>query len=109
MAFRHSVVRTTLRRAFHSSLLLVLLVSLTGCAALNPFRSANTDVFRDQNMDFGAIRTVAVMPFANLSKDQLAGERVRDVFTTMLMASGAIYALPSGEVARGISSAGVAS
>jgi hypothetical protein len=53
-------------------------------------------------MDFGSIKTVAVMPFANLSKDQLAGERVRDVFSTMLMASGAVYAIPPGEVARGI-------
>ena len=59
-------------------------------------------------MDFGSIKSVAVMPFANLSKDQLAGERVRDVFNTMLMASGAIYSIPSGEVARGVAAAGIA-
>jgi len=59
-------------------------------------------------MDFGSIKSVAVMPFANLSKDQLAGERVRDVFNTMLMASGAIYSIPTGEVARGVAAAGIA-
>lgn len=75
--------------------------TLGGCAATG-------DVFRDTTMDFGSIKSVAVMPFANLSKDQLAGERVRDVFNTMLMASGAIYSIPTGEVARGVAAAGIA-
>jgi len=66
------------------------------------------EVFRDTTMDFGSIKTVAVLPFANLSKDQLAGERVRDVFNTLLMASGAVYVIPSGEVARGVAAAGIA-
>lgn len=74
---------------------------LGGCATQG-------EVFRDTTMDFGSIKTVAVLPFANLSKDQLAGERVRDVFNTMLMASGAVYVIPSGEVARGIAAAGIA-
>ena len=34
---------------------LLLLVALSGCAA-------PLDIYRDANMDFGAIRTVAVMP-----------------------------------------------
>lgn len=59
-------------------------------------------------MDFASIRTVAVMPFANLSKDQFAGERVRDVFIPMLMESGSIYVLPPGEVARGLSRLSIA-
>lgn len=75
--------------------------ALGGCAT-------TSDVFRDSTMDFGSIKSVAVMPFANLSKDQLAGERVRDVFNTMLMASGAIYSVPTGEVARGVAAAGIA-
>lgn len=75
--------------------------ALGGCATTG-------DVFRDATMDFGSVKSVAVMPFANLSKDQLAGERVRDVFNTMLMASGAVYAIPTGEVARGIASSAIA-
>src|SRR5690349_8205521 len=61
-----------------------------------------TDVFRDQRMDFGSIQTVAVVPFANLTRDQVVAERVRDVFINRLLASGAVYVLPVGEVARGI-------
>ena len=62
--------------------------------------------YRDPNMDFGSLQKVAVLPFANLTKDEKAAERVRDVFTNMLMATGGgLYLLPPGEVARGISRA----
>ncbi len=60
-----------------------------------------TDVFRDSRMDFGAIQTVAVMPFTNLARDQVSAERVRDVFINRLLATQAVYVLPVGEVARG--------
>lgn len=63
-----------------------------------------TDVYRDANMDFGSIQTVAVVPFANLSRDQVVAERVRDVFINRLLSTGAVYVLPVGEVARGIAS-----
>ena len=61
-----------------------------------------TDVYRDPKMDFGSIQTVAIVPFANLARDQVVAERVRDVFINRLLASGAVYVLPVGEVARGI-------
>lgn len=61
-----------------------------------------SDVYRDPNMDFGSIQKVAVMPFENLSRDQVVAERVRDVFINRLMANGAVYVLPVGEVGRGI-------
>lgn len=86
-----------------AAVLLVVVLALAGCAA---FKGADT--FRDPNMDFGAIHTIAVMPFANLSRDNVAGDRVRDVFTTALLATGAVYALPPGEVNRGIIKAGIA-
>jgi hypothetical protein len=60
-------------------------------------------VFRDGNMDFGAIQTVAVMPFQNLTRDNLAADRVRDVFINRLLSTGALYVLPVGEVARAVS------
>jgi hypothetical protein len=63
--------------------------------------------FHDPEMDFAALRTVAVMPFENLTRDQLAGERVRDTFFNSLLSTGAVYVLPSGEVARGIARAGI--
>ena len=58
-------------------------------------------------MDFAAIKTAAVMPFNNLSRDNLGAERVRDVFSGMLLASGAVYVLPSGETGRAIVRANV--
>lgn len=61
-----------------------------------------SDVYRDANMDFGSIRTVAVVPFANLARDQVVSERVRDVFINRLLSTEAVYVLPIGEVARGI-------
>jgi hypothetical protein len=75
---------------------LLILVS-TGCAT-----TSSKVVYRDPNMDFGAIQTVAVMPFNNLTRENVAGERVRDVFMTMLQATGGVYVIPPGEVARGI-------
>lgn len=77
------------------------LLSLPGC-------SSRSDLYRDQSMDFGAIRTVAIMPLANYSKEAQSSDRVRDVLATNLLASGGIYVIPSGELARGIVAANVA-
>jgi hypothetical protein len=83
-------------------LLAVLLVAAGACASSPP------EIYRDTNMDIGAIYTVVVMPFVNLSRDQLASDRVRDVFTTMLLADGRMYVIPAGEVSRLVSMAGIA-
>jgi hypothetical protein len=82
--------------------LLLAALALAGCAKVP------TRAFHDPNMDFGSIQSVAVMPFVNLSRDQGAGDRVRDVFSTSLLASGSIYVVPPGEVARGVQTGGVA-
>jgi len=55
----------------------------------------------DSNMDFGSVKTVAVMPFVGLTRDPVVAERVRDVFINKLLATGAVYVIPVGEVARG--------
>ncbi len=77
-------------------------VCLTACASAK----GASDVYKDPNMDFGAVKTVAVLPFTNLTRDQAAAERVRDVFVNMLQATGAVYVVPTGEVARGIMRSG---
>lgn len=64
---------------------------------------AADDVYVEPNMDFGSIQTVAVLPLQNLSSTNEAAERVRDTFMSMLLATGAIYVVPPGEVARGMS------
>ncbi len=89
-------------RVIHIALsLLVALASLTACGI-------HADIFRDEKMDFGAIQTVAVMPFVNLTHDYTGAERVRDVFINRLLATGAVYVLPVGEVARGVAKTEIA-
>jgi hypothetical protein len=82
--------------------LILMLCWLTACG------SATSNVFRDPNMDFGVIQSVAVMPFANQTREQTAGDRVRDVFVNKLLFTGGVYAVPLGEVRRGIMRAGLA-
>jgi len=85
------------------ALLIICTLSATGCSVFK-----TTDVFRDPNMDFGSIHTVAVMPFVNLSRDIAPAERVRDVFVTALLATGGVYVIPTGELNRGITRMGIA-
>lgn len=79
---------------------IVLLVSLVFAL---PACSKMSIPYHDQNMDFSGIETVAVLPFANLSGQRSVEGRVRDVFMNMFIATGGVYVLPAGEVARGIS------
>jgi len=73
-------------------------ILLTACAT-------TSDTYIDPNMDFGAIKTAAVMPFASLTRDPVIAERVRDVLINKLLSTGAVYVLPTGEVARGVARA----
>jgi hypothetical protein len=79
-------------------LICFILIFLAACAT-------TSDIYRDPNMDFGAIQGIAVMPFLSLARDNVVAERVRDVFINDLLATGAIYVVPVGEVARGVSRA----
>jgi len=89
-------------RHIRVGVLALALAALAGCAHRG-YR------YQDKNMDFGAIRTVAVMPFANLSRDNLAAERVRDAYASMLLSTGAVYVLPYGEVVRAVGKVGIPS
>jgi hypothetical protein len=82
---------------------LLALIFLGGCAEKGP-----GDVYHDELMDFASIQTIGVLPFTNLTADPMGAARARDTLTTMLMATGAIYVIPHGEVARGIARAGLA-
>jgi len=79
-----------------------LIVFLLGCAP-----GSSLTYYHDPQMDFAAVRSVAVMPFENLTRQTQAAERVRDVFANSLLATGAVYVIPSGEVSRGIARAGI--
>ena len=93
-------LNTTMSRTVRA-LSWALCISLAACAP------KLTDVYHDANMDFGSIRSVAVMPFVNQTREPLAADRVRDVFMTMLLSSGAVYVIPAGEVSRGVTRTGI--
>lgn len=90
-----------MRRLTLISILASLLILSAGCV------SDTGSVYFNPNMDFGAVQTVAVLPLLNLTNEDKAGERVRDEFMNQLLATQAVYVLPPGEVARGLSRAGV--
>jgi hypothetical protein len=81
-------------------LIYLSLIFLIACATTG-------DTYIDANMDFGAVKTVAVMPFTSLTRDPVIAERVRDVFINKLLSTGAVYVLPVGETARGVARAEV--
>lgn len=76
----------------------VILSQLAGCAS----QPKSEATYHDPNMDFGLVQSVGVLPFVDLSQTGKAGERVRDVFMTMLQAQVDVYVIPAGEVARSI-------
>jgi hypothetical protein len=76
------------------SFLLLFSLFLVSCG------TSSSNVYVDPNMDFGAVKSIAVMPFVSLARDPVVADRVRDVFINKLLATGAVYVLPIGEVAR---------
>jgi hypothetical protein len=96
MVFRGgSLMRVKKMLSRHKILLLFSIIALVACAG-------RRDTYIDPNMDFGAVKTAAVMPFVSLTKNPVVAERVRDVFITRLLSTGAVYVVPVGEVARGV-------
>ena len=84
--------------------LVLAVVMLTACGGGGPNISES---YHDPDMDFALLRSIAVMPFDNLTTDRLAAARVRNSFMTSLLATGVVYVIPSGEVVRGIKRAGI--
>jgi TolB-like protein len=74
---------------------LVIGTLLSGCGGVG-------QTYKNLNMNFAAVQSIAVMPFENLTSDDDAAARVRDAFMGMLQATEAMYVLPPGEVQRGI-------
>jgi hypothetical protein len=83
-----------------TSVAIALALALAGCSRHRTYTNAD--------MDFGSVRSVAVLPFWNLSKDPQGADRVRDVFTNALLATNAVYVVPTGEVARAVSRLNIA-
>ena len=91
------ITLTNIPRISMFFLILLALLSLTACAGSKSYSN-----YHDPSMDFAALKSIAVMPFENLASDRQAAARVRDTLVNHLLATGAIYVVPTGEVARGI-------
>jgi hypothetical protein len=85
---------TTMRPAL-TSIAIAAALALAGC-------SRRPAAYVNPQMDFSSIRSVAVMPFWNLSKEPQGSDRVRDVFQNALLATNGVYVVPTGEVARAV-------
>jgi len=72
----------------------LLLASLAGVACGAPARYLN------RSADLGAIKTVAVLPFENLTADKLCAERLQRIFLTELLSREAFKVVEPGLVSR---------
>ncbi|HSB70532.1 MAG TPA: CsgG/HfaB family protein [Candidatus Methylomirabilis sp.] len=78
----------------YCTLLLAGLLSLAGCGTLRPA------TYVHPNFDFSRVKKVAVLPLENLTTDQAAGEKMRKVVITELLATGIVDAIEPGQVNR---------
>ncbi len=72
-----------LEKVFFCTLLLGVFLGLTGCSL--PF-VGKSKAFVRENVDFGFVKKIAVLPVENNSKDEFAPELVRDVIITRILA-----------------------
>ncbi len=86
--------RVLQRLTAHGLLLAVLW--LTGCAGTAPATYVHS------SYDFSRVKKVGVLPLENLSTDQTAGEKVRRVVITELLATGIVDVIEPGQVNRAL-------
>ncbi len=78
----------------HIVALLILLLSLAGCAEKTP---TTTTYIRD-GVDLNYITKVAVLPFTNNTKDEYSAQRIRDITSTEILAMGIFDVVGRGVV-----------
>ncbi len=83
-------------------LFLIVILTAASCASSPVGR-----YYFNPDMDFRAIKTAAVMPLENMTREPLATARVRDVISNLLLSTGEVYVVPPGEVARGVLISGI--
>ena len=76
---------------------------LAGCA------SSPTTKYLHPNVDLGAIKKVAVLPFENLTQEKGAGEKVQKIFLTELLSLEAFEVIEPGQVTKELRAARIES
>lgn len=72
----------------------LLLLGLAGCMS-GPLTS-----YVNENVSFGYIQKVAVLPFENHTQNKFAEERLRDIVTTELLSRGLFDVVEKGDLQR---------
>lgn len=74
------------------------LLALAALAACRTPRS----LYVHPNADLGGVKTVAVMPFENVTQERLAGDKVQKIFTAELLAAGPFEIVEPGLVRKAL-------
>ena len=83
------------------TLTILITVMLSGCGG-------NAPVYHiDPNVDFSFFKNVAVLPLDNLTNNKVAGEIVKQIVISELLASGLVDVVIPGEVMSAISELGI--
>jgi TolB-like protein len=77
------------------ALLFLSLILLVSCAK-------KQTVYFHPDVNLAYVKKVAVLPFENLTKDDKAGDVIRDVFVTELLSSGLFEVIAYGETLRAL-------
>jgi TolB-like protein len=72
---------------------LILVMAAAGC-------SHATTKYIHPNADIAALKTVAVLPFDNLTQERTAADKVQKIFTSELLSTGAFSVVEPGLVAK---------
>jgi hypothetical protein len=83
-------------------LLMAFIFAVAGCRSSAPVYHISQDI------DFSYYKRVAVMPFDNLTSDRYAGEIVRQVAVSELLASGLVDVAYPGDVTHAVEDMGLA-
>lgn len=71
------------------------MLAATGCASAG-------SKYLHPNVDLAALKTVAVLPFENVTEDRTAGDKVQKVFLTELLALGVFEVVEPGTVTKAL-------
>lgn len=81
--------------AGRSLILVFMLLFVNGCISQS---AGGAQPFLRENVDFAFIKKIAVLPFANNSKDEYIPEMVRDIAITQVLSSGLFDVADKGMV-----------
>ncbi len=79
------------------TLMMLIMLMVSGCRSNAPFYHINPDV------DFSFFKNVAVLPLDNLTNNKAAGQIIKQVVISELLASGLVDVVIPGEVMSAIS------